>query len=178
MSSAKTKGLIRSLNRSQSSTGKARAAERSGGRLREPAACERCGAVFTRRVWRRGSVGSALLDRVRWVVCPACRLAREGQYFGRVLIRGPMSPTQEALVRARIHNVAARAMRTQPERRVVSVERDRDGLEVLTTSQKLAHRIVRELQKLRGGRATYAWSDDNSLFATWAPRRTAANSTE
>jgi hypothetical protein len=46
----------------------------------------------------------------------------------------------------------------------------RDGaeLEVLTTSQKLAHRIVNELKKAFRGRATYDWSDrDGALYATW-----------
>jgi hypothetical protein len=38
---------------------------------------------------------------------------------------------------------------------------------VLTTSQKLAHRIVREVEKLFGGKPRFAWSDkDGSLFAT------------
>jgi len=37
----------------------------------------------------------------------------------------------------------------------------------LTTSQKLAHRIVRELKKAFRGRASYDWSDDGSLFAVW-----------
>ena len=41
-------------------------------------------------------------------------------------------------------------------------------LEVLTTSQKLAHRIVHELRKAFRGRAYYIWSaDDGSLLATW-----------
>jgi hypothetical protein len=40
-------------------------------------------------------------------------------------------------------------------------------LEVLTTSQKLAHRIVHELRKAFRGRARYAWSADGSLLATW-----------
>jgi hypothetical protein len=37
---------------------------------------------------------------------------------------------------------------------------------VLTTSQKLAHRLAHELKKAFGGGVTYAWSDDGSLFAT------------
>jgi hypothetical protein len=41
----------------------------------------------------------------------------------------------------------------------------------LTTSQKLAHRIVHELKKAFRGRATYAWSDDGTLFATWQRER-------
>lgn len=37
------------------------------------------------------------------------------------------------------------------------------------TSQKLAHRLVREIEKAFGGRSSYRWSDtDGSLTATWA----------
>ena len=168
------KGLIRSLNRSQTATGKTKAAERSGTRLREPAACERCGAVFSKRVWRRGAhVSHERLSRARWIVCPACRQVDGGEWFGRVVIGGGAARAHDDLIRRRIENVAARTTASQPERRVVSCERHGDQLEVLTTSQKLAHRIVHELKKLLGGRARYQWSDDRSLFATWEPRATA-----
>jgi hypothetical protein len=51
---------------------------------------------------------------------------------------------------------------------VVSVRRLGSDLEVSTTSQELAHRMVRELVKAFGGRARYSWSDgDGGLFATW-----------
>ena len=62
-------------------------------------------------------------------------------------------------IRSRIANVERRAEFTQPERRIISSKWDGETLEVLTTSQKLAHRIARELQKAFGGRARYTWSD-------------------
>jgi len=40
-----------------------------------------------------------------------------------------------------------------------------DTLEVLTTSQKLAHRIAHELKKAFRARTSYNWSDDGTLFA-------------
>ena len=52
-----------------------------------------------------------------------------------------------------------------------SLERRHGELEILTTSQKLAHRIVHELVKQFRGRATYAWSDDGTLFTTWQRER-------
>lgn len=68
----------------------------------------------------------------------------------RVVIRGAYATTHDEAVRRRIENVATRVGFTQPERRLSSIERRGDLLEVLTTSQKLAHRIVRELRKASG----------------------------
>jgi hypothetical protein len=85
-------------------------------------------------------------------------------------VRGAFAAAHEDLIRRRIANVAARAASSQPERRISSIERG-DVLDVITTSQKLAHRTVHELKKLFRGRATYAWSDDGALFATWERER-------
>jgi hypothetical protein len=86
----------------------------------------------------------------------------------RVVLRGALVRAKSEAIRRRITNVAARARFTQPERRVVSVLRDGEGLEVLTTSEKLAHRIVREMEKAFGGRASYTWSHrERSLLAIW-----------
>jgi hypothetical protein len=146
--------------------------EAISGHLPEPSACERCGAVFSRRSWRRERrVGAPVLDRAHWTICPGCRQASEAAGFGRILLRGAFVATNEDLIRRRIANVAARAAFTQPERRLSSIARQGDVLEILTTSQKLAHRIVHELKKLFRGRATYAWSDDGTLFATWQRER-------
>jgi hypothetical protein len=164
-----TKSLIRSGSRRGVRDDKTPRVEQRTSRLSEPAACERCGATFVRRTWRRGrSATAAFLARVTWTVCPACTQAAEGEYFGRVLIGGGFAKEHEAAIRARIANVDARARFTQPERRVIAGVRRGDVLEVLTTSQKLAHRIVHELKKTFRGRATYQWSEtDGSLFATW-----------
>lgn len=165
----KGKGLIRSLSRKGSRDEKKPAGAGHARRPQEPTVCERCGAVFARQTWRRDHpVNHALLARAAWAVCPACRQARAQEYFGRVLIRGAYAAANEEAIRARIENVTAHAGFTQPQRKLVSVERQNGEIEVLTTSQKLAHRIVHELKKAFGGRATYKWSDeDGSLYAVW-----------
>jgi NMD protein affecting ribosome stability and mRNA decay len=167
-SAAKNKGLIRSLNRTGVRVKKVRAGEAASGRLPEPSACERCGAIFSRRVWRRPrKVTAALLERAHWMTCPGCEQAKAGTGFGRILVRGRYAAAHDAAIRRRIANTTARAAETQPERQLSSVERRDDVLEILTTSQKLAHRIVRELKKAFGGHGSFAWSDDGTLFATW-----------
>ena len=165
---SKGKALIRAVNRSGTDTRKTRPAERAGGRLAEPVLCDRCGAVFARRVWRHPHrVTTALLERATWRRCPACAQVGGGVYWGRVVVRGSYLDAHEEAIRRRIANVGAWARATQPQRRLVSVERVGATLEVLTTSQKLAHRIVLELRKAFRGRTQYRWSDDGSLFAVW-----------
>ena len=172
---AKGKGKIRSLSRKGSRTGKAVPAAAKTGTPPEAAACELCGAVFSRRTWRReGRVTDALLAKAKWTVCPSCVQVASEEFFGRVVLRGAFVPANEDAIRNRIGNVAARAAYTQPQRRVVSLSRTRNGMEVLTTSQKLAHRIVRELVKAFRGKASYSWSDrDGALLAMWERTDTA-----
>jgi hypothetical protein len=114
-----------------------RPVEHAGRSSEEGAICERCGAMFSRRTWRRDHVVSdSLLARATWVVCPACQQTGREEYFGRVLIRAPAA-ADEDVIRRRIQNVAARAVFTQPG---------------------LAHRIAHELKKAFGGRTSYVWS--------------------
>jgi hypothetical protein len=138
----------------------------------DPSVCESCAAVYSRQTWRRDRpITHALLERAQWVRCPACEQKKSGIAYGRVLATGSLDGRRLAAIERRVHNVAARAEFTQPERTIVSMDRTSDGLEILTTSQKLAHRIATELKKAFGGRATYAWADDDgSLSATWKPR--------
>jgi len=136
----------------------------------ESTLCGGCGAVYRRKTWRRSARRAvpALSGEAPLGSCPACRQVEAGRYFGRVILRGPLVGAEAEAIRRRVANVVARARFTQPERRVVSMRREGDELEVRTTSQKLAHRIVREMEKAFGGRASYAWSHrERSLLAVW-----------
>jgi cold shock CspA family protein len=174
----KGKGRVRSLVRRGSKSDRGPAVARRTAGLRGPTMCERCGAVYRAKRWQRPAAG--LLQwpvGLAWTVCPACKQVQEGEYFGRVLIQGGAAVRDEAAVRHRVERIAERAQWTQPQRRVISMERRGDDLEVLTTSQKLAHRIVRSLLSDFGGTAVYGWSDaDGELRATWRWEEEAAPS--
>lgn len=110
----------------------------------------------------------ALLDTASWGRCPACEQVERGEGYGRVLMTGEFVTNNFDKIERRILNVAARAQWTQTQRRLVSCDRTRSGLEVITTSQKLAHRLVSEMEKAFGGKTRFVWaSKDGSLFATW-----------
>lgn len=170
--SKKSRGLIRSLNRAAVRDDKSPAVVRKTREPADPSICERCGAVYSRKTWRRDrNVTEQLSARADWTVCPACEQVSRQEGQGRVVLLGSGIAANRDLIRRRIENVGRRAMATEPERRIVSVDelgaRGDEGLEVLTTSQKLAHRIVHELLKLLGGSARYSWQDDGTLYAEW-----------
>ncbi|HVB81435.1 MAG TPA: hypothetical protein VNE82_15995 [Candidatus Binataceae bacterium] len=167
------KGLIRSLNRRGTRSDKSPVVVRKSPVAHEPTVCERCAAVFERKTWRRGrKLTHTALEKAAWALCPACKQVAREEYTGRVLLRGLDAGADLDAIRARVQNVARRASFTQPERRLVAADWSGRVPELLTTSQKLAHRIVHELKKAFGGRASYRWSDDGTLLATW--HRTAA----
>jgi NMD protein affecting ribosome stability and mRNA decay len=170
--SKKSRGLIRSLNRSAVRDDKSPAVMRKAKIPNDPSICERCGAVYARKTWRSDrKVTEELSGQAEWTVCPACEQVSHQEGQGRLVLLGTGIAANHDLIRRRMDNVARRAAATQPERRIISVDqlgaRGDEGMEVLTTSQKLAHRIVHELRKLLGGSARYAWQDDGTLYAEW-----------
>jgi hypothetical protein len=127
----------------------------------------RCGAVFLRKTWRHNHrLTDQQIEHCEWGFCPACVQVSKQEGQGRLVIPGVAAVRKDAIER-RMRNVAARAANTQPERRIVSIDTRNGVLEVLATSQKLAHRLAHELKKAFGGRVTYAWNDDGTLIATW-----------
>lgn len=97
-----------------------------------------------------------------------CLQVEEAPWFGRVLLIGELVSNDAEMMRRHIANVVGRVGSGRPERRIAIVRPHGEGLEVLTTSEKLAHRIARELEKRFGGRASYAWSHrEPVLLAIW-----------
>jgi len=163
------KGLARSLDRRGARSNMSPPVAQKQRAPEDPSVCDSCGSIYTAKTWRRNRpLPAKLINAAAWTICPACKQAKNGEYFGRVLVRGSSASSNLDAIRSRIANVERRAEFTQPERRIVSSKWDGATLEVLTTSQKLAHRIARELQKAFGGRARYTWSDqDGALTAIW-----------
>jgi NMD protein affecting ribosome stability and mRNA decay len=167
----KSRGLIRSHNRALTRDDKSPRVVRKTVQPAEPTVCARCGAVYLRKTWRHDhKLTDEMIERGRWGFCPACEQVSRLEAQGRLTIRGAAAAANRDLIRTRIENVATYGIKTQPERRIVSIdtiEADGEALEVLTTSQKLTHRLAHELKKLFGGRTSYNWSDDGTLYATW-----------
>ena len=168
-----SRGLIRSLNRQAVRDDKSPRVVHKTPAIHEPTICVRCGAVFLRKTWRHDhKLSDEQIERCQWGFCPACNQVSRQEGQGRLIIRGVAASRREDIQR-RLQNAAKRAMKTQPERRIVSIDATDNGatLDVLTTSQKLAHRLAHEVKKLLRGRVAYSWSDDGTLFATWSSEK-------
>lgn len=170
-----SRGLIRSLNQQAVRDNKGPRVTRKTPPIHEPTVCARCGAVFLRKTWRHDhTLTDEQIERGRWGFCPACEQVSRQEGQGCLIIRG-LPVDRQGDVRRRIENAAERAIKSQPERRIVSIDTAEggSGLDILTTSQKLTHRLAHEIKKLLRGRVSYSWSDDGTLFATWSPRERA-----
>ena len=164
------KGLVRALDRIGSRGDRSPLVARKAAAVRDKTLCRGCGAVFERKTWRRSARRwrDAFIKAGPRALCPACRQAAAGQAFGRVLLEGAYVESHSGDLLRRIRNVADRAAFTQPERRLIRTTTHGPTIEVLTTSQKLAHRIAREMQKAFRGAVSYHWSDgDGRLLAVW-----------
>lgn len=167
------KGPIHGLNQRGARSDRSPRVTAKGATFKEPTVCGRCGAVYFHKAWRRGR-RIELLRHASWDVCPACRQIERGEFYGQVVIRALHSSAEQDEILRRVANVARRAEFTQPERKIVEIRRQAESLEVRTTSQKLAHRIVHELQKAFGGRGHFEWSHgDGRLLAVWDASATA-----
>ncbi len=163
------RGLIRSLSRRGTRKDKAPPVAHLNLKFKEPTICDKCGAIYMRRTWRRDHpLSPEIMRRAAWAVCPSCRQVARHEHFGCVLLTGDYIGQHLDSITRRINNVSRRAAVTQPERKLVGMQWKDGAYEVLTTSQKLAHRIAHELEKAFGGRAKYSWADgDGGLLATW-----------
>lgn len=158
-----TKALIRSMSRRGVRSDRSPPVAQKQ-KFSEPSICDRCGAVYSGKTWRHGrQLAREVMDKAQWVKCPGCAQAASGEYHGQVLIALGDRASREA-ISARIANVERRAQITQPERQIVATNWNGRTLEVRTTSQKLAHRIAREVEKAFGGRAHFSWSDDDGTL--------------
>ena len=71
------KGLVRSKDRRGSRSDMSPPVTRRA-EFRDPSICDRCGAVYSAKTWRRGRrLSEELVKRATWVHCPGCAQAEK-----------------------------------------------------------------------------------------------------
>jgi hypothetical protein len=137
--------------------------------LSEPAVCEDCGAIYSRRRWTVASSDSEnQLNKYprppRKTVCPACLQQRTGEPRGFVYLDGAFLLDHYKEVEKLLRNEVKRAMEDNPLARIMEMKRgDRHKLTVTTTTEHLAQRLGDALRKTFGGSIHYDFSHENKL---------------
>ena len=115
-----------------------------------PAICARCHASLEMDHWRydesRYRAMKELPD-IEVILCPGCTRIERRLYEGEVSLLYDSSVVNTEDLIHLIHNEEARGRATNPSSRIALMEERDDEIYVLTTSQFLARRIGKELEK-------------------------------
>ncbi|MGZ8463838.1 MAG: BCAM0308 family protein [Candidatus Deferrimicrobiaceae bacterium] len=127
--------------------------------------CPECHAISRKKRWYLDEAEYDSLVRTGVVFrrCPACRKIADGFPSGVVTLRGEFLRTHHDEILAIVRNEEGRARETNPLERIMEIRDGDEGVEILTTDEKLAQRIGREIRKAYDGTVSYKWSEDANL---------------
>lgn len=143
------------------------------------AICSKCQAIWRKGTW---SLDPALRREVRrWgapvaVLCPACRSASQGTPTGILYLSGSFLARNRIEVLNRLRSAERTATSKNPLERVIRIQDDsRSRVVVETTSEKLARRLGRAINRACGGSLEIRFSHEDRLVRVYW-RRDAAGS--
>jgi hypothetical protein len=139
----------------------------------EPIVCAGCGSVYAHKHWSH--TASARLRAthagrpVQVRICGACKRAQSGVPHGFVHVDGDFVRTHRTDIINLLKNEAARAAEDNPLARVLSWHEagHPDDVLIETTTEHLAVRLGRALEKAFDGRVIYGFSHVNKLAHVW-----------
>ena len=133
--------------------------------------CPDCHAISRKKRWYMDEAEYESLARTGVVLrrCPACRKIADGFPSGVVTLRGRFLQTHREEILTIVRNEEHRARETNPLERIMEIRDGDESVEILTTDEKLAQRIGREVRKAYQGTVSYKWSEDANLVrVNWA----------
>ena len=128
--------------------------------------CPSCHAVCRKKRWYLDEKEYASLAAAGAAArpCPACRKIADGFPAGVVTLRGAYLRLHRDDILRLVRNEESRSRGINPLERIMEIREGVDGMEILTTDEKLAQRIGRELRKACRGTVGYRWSEDTKLL--------------
>jgi hypothetical protein len=134
-------------------------------KLRGPAACPGCGAVYRRGRWR----WEPAPDGARRARCPACLRARDRLPAASVSLSGRFFAQHRDEILARVRNCEQAEKRTHPLQRIMAIAANGSGTRISTTDAHLARRIGDALCHAFKGELEYHYNrGDNLLRVRWS----------
>ena len=138
----------------------------------EMAECRKCGVVYFNKRWvlaEEFDTSKAVGKKSKKVLCPACQKIKDGYAGGYVSITGPFQAEHREEIINLIKNQEKVARSHNPLDRIMDIKESGGGIEITTTTEKLAQRIGQILKKSFSGEVEYKWSSDVKLArVSWA----------
>ena len=135
----------------------------------EPAKCSVCGAVYSNRRWTLAGTPRKPGKHKHWhpgvlTICPACKRKQGREPAGFLFVFGDFLGSHRREIEHLLDNEADRAAVDNPLARTMSRETEANGrMVVTTTTEHLAKRLGRALEKAYGGKVRYNFSHENKL---------------
>lgn len=139
----------------------------------EPIQCAGCGAVYVHKRWshstaarlRAGKAGQPIDVRI----CAACLRRQSGAPHGFVHVDGTFVRSHRDDIVNLLKNEAARAAEDNPLAQIIEWHTDghTDDVLISTTTEHLAIRLGRALEKAFDGRVLYGFSHETKLAHVW-----------
>jgi hypothetical protein len=133
-------------------------------KMRSPAVCSTCRAVYLAGRWQWGDEPPA----ADAVICPACQRKRDDVPAGTVRIGGEFYLPNRRAIMDVVQALEARVKAEHPLSRIMKIETLEDRALVHTTDFHLARQIGDALEKAYHGTLEYHYSDhDAHLDLRW-----------
>ena len=134
--------------------------------------CPGCHSISRKKRWYLDEAEYVSLARSGGAVlrrCPACRKIADGFPSGVLTLRGGFLRTHRDEILTIVRNEERRARGTNPLERIMAIREGDGSVEILTTDEKLAQRVGREIRKAYQGTVSYKWSEDaNFVRVNWS----------
>jgi len=142
------------------------------------AICPECQAVYHRKRWSlpkpekkpatsqssrsTKKAGKPVMMPERFL-CPACQKIRDGYAEGFVSSQWDNWLAHKAEIMGFVHNEEKRACHFNPLERIMSIQTRGDGVDIETTTERMAQGIGRDLKRAFKGEVQYQWSHKDKL---------------
>ena len=119
------------------------------GKLSEPTICPECELIYHEGRWTNGSLPNA--NKANQKLCPACRRERDGVPEGLIYLSGEYLEEHKKEILNIAKNNEEKARTTRPLQRIMWIDNDKENIEIATTSEHLARRIGKAVNRAHSG---------------------------
>jgi NMD protein affecting ribosome stability and mRNA decay len=134
--------------------------------MKEVAICTGCKALYWNKRWYLDENESTKLslDMVKnEVICPACQRVQDNNPAGIVTFRGDYLVEHENDILNAIKNTEEKSRSKNPLARIMEIRKEGNLLTIMTTDDKLAQKLGRDIHKAHSGSLEYKWNKEDSF---------------